>query len=130
MGRGVSVVFDSSALLAITYGEDGAAVALRAAGDAIMSAVNATEVITRLIDRGASEEEAREILHSYGLAIRPFDEPLAVAAGFLRTATRQYGLSLGDRACLALAMRERAPVVTADRAWARLDLGIDVQVIR
>ena len=126
----MSVVLDSSALLAITYGEDGAAVALRAAGDAIMSAVNATEVITRLIDSGASQEEALRSLRKIGLAIRPFDESLALAAGFLRTATRQYGLSLGDRACLALALRERATVVTADRAWAKLELGIDVQVIR
>ena len=126
----MSVVFDSSALLAITWGEDGAAVAQRAVDGAVISAVNATEVITRLIDEGASQEQARDELESYGLAIRPFDESLAVAAGFLRTATRQYGLSLGDRACLALAMRERAPVVTADRAWARLNLGVDIQVIR
>lgn len=126
----MSVVFDSSALLAINWAEDGAAVAARATGGAIMSAVNATEVITRLIDRGASREQAREQLESYGLAIRPFDESLAVEAGFLRPATRQYGLSLGDRACLALALRERIPVVTADRAWSQLDLGIDIQVIR
>ena len=126
----MSVVFDSSALLAITFGEEGAAVALGVAGDAIMSAVNVTEVITKLVDRGSGKEEALRSLHKIGLAIRPFDESLALAAGFLRTATRQYGLSLGDRACLALAMRERAPVVTADRAWSKLDLGIDVQVIR
>lgn len=126
----MSVVFDSSALLAINWAEDGAAVAARATGGAIMSAVNATEVIAKLIDRGASREQAREQLESYGLAIRPFDESLAVEAGFLRTATRQYGLSLGDRACLALALRERIPVVTADRAWSQLDLGIDIQVIR
>ena len=126
----MSVVFDSSALLAINWAEDGAAVAARATGGAIMSAVNATEVIAKLIDRGASREQAREQLESYGLAIRPFDESLAVEAGFLRAATRQYGLSLGDRACLALALRERIPVVTADRAWSQLDLGLDIQVIR
>ena len=126
----MSVVFDSSALLAIAFDEDGAAVALGAAGDAIMSAVNVTEVITRMIDEGASQEEALRSLRKIGLAIRPFDESLALAAGFLRARTRQYGLSLGDRACLALAMRERASVVTADRAWSKLDLGIDVQVIR
>ena len=126
----MSVVFDSSALLAITFGEEGAAVALRAAEDAIMSAVNVTEVITRLVDRGASREEALRSLRRVGPAVRPFDESLALDASFLRAATRQYGLSLGDRACLALAMRERATVVTADRAWSKLDLGIDVQVIR
>ena len=126
----MSVVFDSSALLAIAWVEDGAEMAADAAEDAIMSAVNATEVITRLIDKGASREQAREQLERSGLAIRPFDESLALEAGYLRTETRQYGLSLGDRACLALALREGAPVVTADRAWAKLDLGIDIRVIR
>ena len=126
----MTVVLDSSALLAIAWGEDGAAVALRAAEDAIMSAVNVTEVITRLVDRGASREEALRSLRRVGPAVRPFDESLALDAGFLRTATRRYGLSLGDRACLALAMRERASVVTADKAWAQLDLGVEVHVIR
>ena len=126
----MTVVLDSSALLAITWGEDGAAVARRAADDAIMSAVNATEVITRLVDRGANREEALRSLRKVGPAIRPFDEALALQAGYLRTETRQYGLSLGDRACLALALRERAPVVTADRAWAKLDLGVEIRVIR
>ena len=123
-------MLDSSALLAIAFGEDGAVVAQRALGGAVMSAVNVTEVITRLIDRGASPEQARRELSRFGLAVRPFDESLALAAGSLRAATRDLGLSLGDRACLALAIRERARVVTADRAWAGLELGIDVQVIR
>ena len=123
-------MLDSSALLALAFGEDGAAVAGRAVGGAVMSAVNVTEVITRLIDRGASPEQARSALSRFGLTIRPFDESLALEAGSLRAATRSRGLSLGDRACLALAIRERAQVVTADRAWASLDLGIDVQVIR
>ena len=126
----MSVVFDSSALLAITFSEDGATVARRAMGGAVMSAVNVAEVITRLIDRGASPEQARRVLSRFGLTIRPFDESLALAAGSLRAATRYLRLSLGDRACLALAIRERAQVVTADRAWASLDLGLDVQVIR
>ena len=126
----MSVVFDSSALLAITFDEKGAAVALGAAMDVVMSAVNVTEVITRLVDEGASREEALRSLRKVSPAIRSFDESLALEAGFLRTSTRQYGLSLGDRACLALALRERAPVVTADRTWAKLDLGIDIRVIR
>ena len=126
----MSAVFDSSALLALIFAENGAAAAQRAVDGAVMSAVNATEVITRLIDEGASQEQAREQVESYGLSIRQFDESLALEAGFLRTSTRQYGLSLGDRACLALALREGAPVVTADRAWAKLDLGIDIRVIR
>ena len=126
----MSAVFDSSAVLAVIFREAGAAVARDAAADAIMSAVNVTEVITRMIDEGASREAALRSLQEISPSIRPFDESLALEAGFLRTATRRYGLSLGDRACLALALRERIPVVTADKAWAKLNLGIDIQVIR
>lgn len=126
----MSVVFDSSAVLAVIFRENGAAAARDAAADAIMSAVNVTEVITRMIDEGAGRDEALRSLEEISPAIRPFDESLALEAGYLRTATRQYGLSLGDRACLALALREGAPVVTADRTWAKLDLGIDIRVIR
>lgn len=126
----MSAVFDSSAVLAVIFRENGAAAARDAAADAIMSSVNVTEVITRMIDEGASREAALRSLRKVGPAIRPFDESLALQAGYLRTETRQYGLSLGDRACLALALRERVPVVTADRAWAKLDLGIDIRVIR
>lgn len=130
MGRGVSVVFDSSALLAIAFEEEGAETATRRLGEGIMSAVNASEVIAQLVDLGASGEEARTSLFAFGLEIRPFDTALAVATGLLRTATREGGLSLGDRACLALAIREQAVIVTADRAWAALDLGVVVELIR
>ncbi len=126
----MSAVFDSSALLAVAFDEDGADVAMRHVPGGILSAVNAAEVITRLVDQGASEAAARLSLLSFGLAIRPFDASLAMAAGALRPATRRYGLSLGDRACLAVAAREKARVITADRMWAELDLGIDVLVIR
>jgi PIN domain nuclease of toxin-antitoxin system len=60
----------------------------------------------------------------------PFDEELARGAGALRPATKSLGLSLGDRACLALAQREGLPVLTADRAWAKLAVGVEVKVIR
>ena len=126
----MSVVFDSSALLAIAFEEEGAEAAARRLGGGIMSAVNASEVIARLVDLGAGGEEARTSLLAFGLEIWPFDAALAVAAGLLRTTTRERGLSLGDRACLALAIREQAGVVTADRAWAALDLGVEVELIR
>ena len=126
----MSIVFDSSALLAITFEEEGAEVAARALNDGMISAVNASEVIARYVDLGAEEEEARASLLDFGLEICPFDESLAIAAGLMRTATRDVGLSLGDRACMALAIREQARVLTADRAWATLDLGITVELIR
>lgn len=126
----MSVVFDSSAVLAITFGERGADRATDALGDGILSAVNASEVIARLVERGDGDEEARETLRYLGLKIRPFDEGLAITTGLLRRTTREHGLSLGDRACLALARRERAPLLTADRRWAALELGLVVQLIR
>ena len=126
----MSVVFDSSALLAIAFEEDGAAVAARALSGGIVSAVNASEIVAKFVDLGSGEDDARESFLAFGLHVRPFDETLAVAAGLMRAATRAHGLSLGDRACLALAIRERATVLTADRVWAELDLGVDVAVIR
>ncbi|MCY3621307.1 MAG: type II toxin-antitoxin system VapC family toxin [Gammaproteobacteria bacterium] len=126
----MTTVFDSSALLAIAFGENGADVAAQALDGAVISAVNAAEVVTRYVDRGSSPDQARRWFEDFGLAVRPFDEVLAMQTGSLREKTREHGLSLGDRACLSLAMRENASVVTADRAWASLDLGLDVQLIR
>ncbi len=124
----MAVVFDSSALLAVVFGEPGAARVIEALNEGVLSAVNASEVVARLVERGASEEDARAWLRAFGLPIRPFDEGLAIAAGLLRRTTRKQGLSLGDRACLALAMREQALVLTADRSWATLELDVEVQV--
>ena len=126
----MSIVFDSSALLAITFEEEGAEIAAQALNDGIISAVNASEVITRYVDLGASEEDALTSFRAFGLEIYPFDESLAISTGLMRSATRDAGLSLGDRACLALAIREHSSVLTADRAWATLDLDIAVELIR
>ena len=126
----MSTVFDSSAVLAILLKEPGAQRAAEALRDGVLSAVNASEVVARLIERGAEDEDARAALHGVGLTVRPFDESLAVVAGLLRRSTRRHGLSLGDRACLALALRERAPVLTADRAWTALELDVEIELIR
>ena len=127
----MSVVFDSSALLAIAFEENGADVAARRLSGGIISAVNASEVVARFVDLGVSGEDARASLLGFGLEIRLFDTALAVAAGLLRAATREKGLlSLGDRACMALAMREQVGIVTADRAWATLDLDVEIELIR
>ena len=126
----MSVVFDSSALLAIIFGEDGAEVAARRLSGGIVSAVNASEIIARLVGFGTSGADARNALLNFGLDIRPFDAALAVAAGQLRAATRAKGLSLGDRACVALAIREQVGIVTADRAWTGLGLDVKVELIR
>ena len=123
-------VFDSSALLAVTFDEAGSDVAAGLLDNGLVCAVNAAEVISRYVDRGASENQARRWFEDLGADVRPFDQGLAIAAGLLRERTRNQAVSLGDRACLALAMREAAPVVTADRAWQDLDLGLEIRLIR
>ena len=126
----MSVVFDASAVLTIAFAEDGADVAGRDLEGALMSSVNASEVVAKFIDRGSSPDEARTAFLKFNLKVRPFDEHLAIAAGQMRAQTRTRGLSLGDRACLALASREGARVVTADRSWKDVNLGVEISVIR
>lgn len=99
-------------------------------GAAGLSTVNLAEVLTRLAERGASLPDVRRQIAELGLTIAAFDEEAAVLTAGLRPATRHLGLSLGDRACLALAQREGVAAVTADRAWAGLDLGVQIVLIR
>ena len=82
-----------------------------------------------LAELGMPESDIRLAL-SLGLQVVDFDETLAFSAGALRPATRAAGLSLGDRACLALAMQLDRPALTADRAWSRLRVGVEVEILR
>jgi PIN domain nuclease of toxin-antitoxin system len=123
-------VFDSSAVLAIIRDEAGSEITQARLAAGVISAVNYAEIITRLIDFGSTPQEAAEVARELDLEVRPLDLTAAAATGMLRAATRQRGLSLGDRACLALAAQAGLPVLTADRAWAELDLGVEVVLIR
>ncbi|GLS32973.1 PIN domain nuclease, a component of toxin-antitoxin system (PIN domain) [Mesorhizobium albiziae] len=126
----IPYVMDSSAALAILLDEKGAETAMGFLPGAQCCSVNAVEIITRLIDRGRSAEEAAEDFAGLGMPIAAFDGALGIAAGQLRAATKHLGLSLGDRACLALAIREDLVAVTADRNWANLDVGCKIELIR
>lgn len=122
-------VLDSSAVLALLLDESGAdEVTSRLAG-AAMSAANLAEVLTRLVDAGMPLPAAREAVALLGIEIVALDEGAAVACAAFRPPTREVGLSLGDRACLALAGALRVPAWTADRAWAGI-AGVDVRLIR
>jgi ribonuclease VapC len=123
-----SAVFDASALLAHIGQEPGSDRLDELAEEALMSAVNLAEVFGKLAERGLSQREADMIVYRYRLEVVPFDEELARQTGALRPAT--LGLSLGDRASLALAQRERLPILTADKTWANLNLGITIKVVR
>lgn len=126
----MNVVLDSSALLALILEETGADTVAGAIKDAAIGAVNLTETVSKLTDLGWAAGEIREVLGEYGMTVVSFHGDLAYSAGFLRAATRSRGLSLGDRACLALAHANGVRVLTADRAWAGLEVGVEIEVIR
>lgn len=123
-------VLDSSALLAYLKGEKGADIVAALMGEAIISAVNYAEAVTKLIEKGMSLPSLREAIGVAEIEIVDFDRGLAEAAGEMFLTTKPFGLSLGDRACLALARREGLPVFTGDRIWSKLALGLDIRLIR
>lgn len=123
-------VIDASAALAVLQHEPGGQWVAERITDAGISAVNAIEVGTRLVDRGMEPPRAGLALARLRIPIIGFDADLAIIAIGLRDRTRSLGLSLADRACLALALRERAIAVTSDRAWAKLDIGCEIELIR
>ena len=124
------IVADASAVLALLkqepFGEFDPEQLLGAA----ISSVNLTEVFEKLHSGGLSEAEANSAVDALHLQIIAFDEAQARIAARLRPQTRRAGLSLADRACLALGLRLDKRVVTADRIWATLDLGVEVVLIR
>jgi len=122
--------------LALLKGEPGAErVAEALERGAYLSAVNLAEVLSKLADWGEDPAEAQARMAQVGLLgaaveVLPFTGEDALEVARLRALTRAYGLSFGDRACLALARRLGLPALTAERAWAELDLGIPVEVLR
>lgn len=122
-------VLDASALLAVLYREPGSVVVERYFAQAVVSSVNFSEVAAKLSDRGIDSQEVLEILSGLSLEVREFDTELALMAGTLREATRPLGLSLGDRACLALGIAEGAPILTTDRAWAGVPIETTAEVV-
>jgi len=122
-------VLDSSALLALLWNEPGADRVTAALPGALLSSVNLAEVLTKLCERGLSASEGRELVKSLGVVVVDFDADQAEAAATLRESTRSLGLSLGDRACLALARRRNGPALTADAAWLKAQ-GFEVRFIR
>jgi PIN domain nuclease of toxin-antitoxin system len=129
-------ILDASALLAYLQGEPGTEVVQSALADgAAISVVNYAEVLARLADAGEDPAAANRRLGEQGLVAGLLDviEPTledAVTVARLRGPTRAYGLSLGDRFCLATGLRLRWPVLTADRSWTNVTVGVDIRLIR
>jgi ribonuclease VapC len=126
----IEFVFDSSAILADLHGELGASIVEAALPTACISAVNYAEVITKLIEEGLPFIQAEDLFQRLYCPVIEADEDRAALAGALHEQTRRTGVSLGDRFCLQLARELNVPVLTTDRRWSTLDLGVEVTLIR
>lgn len=114
-------VLDCSALLALLLREPGAEQVEAVLPAACISSVNLAEALAKMTDWGITLENAQNTIRGLGIEIVDFDADQAAHSAALRKHTRQAGLSLGDRACLALALQRKAPAMTTDKAWLRLD---------
>jgi ribonuclease VapC len=124
-------VLDTSAVLALLNHEKGWELVEQAITvGAAISTVNVAEVVSKLSDTAMPETAIGQVLDLLGLELVDFNQSLAYQTGLLRPYTKQLGLSLGDRACLALAGFRHLPALTADRAWRQLELDITIQLIR
>lgn len=123
-------ILDSSAVLAAYNNETGGDKVRSTDGQRMMSAVNFSEVEAKLLERGMTHDVIRQLESYLPCEIIDFDRHQAGLTAKLRPHTKHRGLSLGDRACLALAIQQKATVLTADRVWAELELGLKIEVIR
>ena len=123
-------VLDASALLAVMLGEAGADAVHAVLDRAKIGAVNLSEVVAKLQERGVPDDAIDQSLADLDLTVVPFDQDQAMRAGKLRLATRHAGLSLGDRACLAVADALGAVAITTDQAWTKLSLDIEIAFAR
>lgn len=126
----MSVVHDASSLLAIAFREPGEDVARAALRGSHISTVNWSEVIQKVHAKGGNTKSLGHLFMGLGVTIVPFDVATAERAAELYPHTKHLGLSLGDRACLALGMVTNKEVFTADTSWTELSLGIAIRAIR
>ncbi len=124
------VVLDASALLAASLGEPGYERVAAIISRACISAVNLAEVLARLQRDGVDLDIYLAELGQTGVEVVPFDHEQALLTAQLLPSTRAHGLSLGDRACLALAQSRSVPALTADRSWAGVEIGTQIELIR
>lgn len=126
----MTLVLDASSVLAFLHDEPGAARVWSVLSQAVVGTVNWSEVVQKSLRRQVDITGMREEFVQAGVVFSPFTVEQAEIAALLWDKTRHLGLSLGDRACLALAMEQQLPILTADRAWSELALGLQIQLVR
>ena len=126
------VVLDASAVLAFLQDENGSEKVdlVLSEGRAIISAVNYAEVVGKLLEAGLPESSVKIVMENLELQVEPLDDQQAWKAGILRISTREFGLSLGDRACLALDHIKNLSIITADKQWDKLKTDIKIIQLR
>jgi PIN domain nuclease of toxin-antitoxin system len=128
----VNVLLDASALLAFVQAEPGAEIVERALEGSLISAVNFSESATRIAARGIDPRPVLDDILEFGIDVLDFDFRCSMALIDVQAHERRLGvrLSLGDRCCLATAMIEELPILTADREWSRFADLVDIAVVR
>jgi len=123
-------VLDASAVVALLYGEPGAKRVEEVIADSLIGAANFSEAMSIVALRNSDTDAAAALLANLGMTIVPVTESQAMAAANLHIRTKKFGLSLGDRLCLALAFEAGLAAITSDKIWANLDLGVEIRIIR
>ncbi len=126
----MSVVHDASSLLAVAFREPGHELARSKLRDSVISSVNWSEVVQKVAQHGGRTNGLAELFLGLGVSIAPFDRATAERAAALYPQTKASGLSLGDRACLAVGLELEREVFTADKSWADLELDLAITMIR
>lgn len=126
----IARVIDTSAIMAILLDEHGQDVAAHLAPGALMSSVNLAEIITKCIEKAVPPQVAQDYIRNSNIDVVEFNAQHAILVGELFKVARKGVLSLGDRACIATAIKRGATIVTADRVWAELDLPCKIELVR
>ena len=125
------VVFDSSAIIALFAKEKGYEFVKKHMKDAIISSVNIAEVYKYCIEvQKLTEEETKDLIKLLDIKIVDFNNEQALITATLVNKTKMYGLSLGDRACIALGLAGKHPVITCDTVWQKVDVGVEFIMVR
>jgi ribonuclease VapC len=125
-----TAVLDTSALIALYNQERGASTVRRLLSRSAFSSVNLAEIATKMSEWQVPSDIAISWIRELRIDIVPFDRDQAMEVGALRQYTHPHGLSLGDRACLVLGRKLNATVYTSERAWADINIGVRVELIR